>query len=445
MRIPPPAKLLASFIIFCVTAELLSLLIFYFQHGWLFYVDPYTPTYALIPETQADQLTREGLHPYFGPTHKRGIPFDIPGSMLSGTDGRDAGAPTSVRVPGVTTNNFGFSSRYDYPFIKQDPDQFVIGIFGGSVGGWFCHLGAEHLVEKLQEHPFFRDRALVPICLSHEGYKQPQQLLVLAYFLSIGQQFDLAINIDGFNEVALSRLNHERGHDISMPSPEHIEPLINLVNQSTLTPEKLESLAAINRSKQQLNRLAERLNRTRLASTNFVLEELYAMASRRYQAEVRRFDELPSIPSANSLIHVTPRVKERPGPILFEDIARSWLDSSMLMKELLAARGVPYFDFLQPNQYYSGRTFSPAEAQLALSDASPFKRGAQEGYPALEKEMQSRAATAGSYVFNAARIFDRESSPVYADNCCHYNARGNELLAEFIAASILKSIGAWSR
>ena len=62
----------------------------------------------------------------------------------------------------------------------------------------------------------------MPLCLSHEGYKQPQQLLVPTYFLSIGQVFDLVVNIDGFNEVALSSVNHQRGLDISMPSAMHL-------------------------------------------------------------------------------------------------------------------------------------------------------------------------------------------------------------------------------
>jgi hypothetical protein len=428
MRKHPLVVVLVNVLVFCVAAEALALIIFYYQHGWLFYIDPYKPVHALIPETQRGALTLEGLHPYFGPTHAPGIPFDLP----------------TGRVAGVTTNNFGFSSRYTYPFVKEHERQFVIGIFGGSVGAWFCQLGADRLGDALQQNQFFRNREIVPLCLSHEGYKQPQQLLVLAYFLSIGQQFDLVINISGFNEVALSSLNDERGTDISMPSAVHMEPLVNLVNQATLTPEKLESLATINRLKERLNSLALRLDRTWFASTNFVVEQLYAINARRYREQLQRFAQLPAIPSENSLIHVTPRVRERKGEILYEDIAANWVTSSMLMNALLEARGVPYFDFLQPNQYYSHKTFSPEEARLALTDETPFKRGVENGYPALERELASRAPANGRLeLANATRIFDNEPAPVYADNCCHYNARGNEMLADFIAATILNSGGAW--
>ncbi len=35
------------------------------------------------------------------------------------------------------------------------------------------------------------------------GYKQPQQLLALTYFLSLGAEYDLIINLDGYNEIVL--------------------------------------------------------------------------------------------------------------------------------------------------------------------------------------------------------------------------------------------------
>ena len=61
------------------------------------------------------------------------------------------------------------------------------------------------------------------------------------------------INIDGFNEAALGRINDQYGWDISMPSHEHLDPLINLVNQATLTSAKLDSLYRITHDRQRLN------------------------------------------------------------------------------------------------------------------------------------------------------------------------------------------------
>lgn len=422
--------LAVNLIVFSVAAELLALAVFYYQHGWLFYIDPYRPQIELIPETQRERLTANGLHPYFGPTHRPGIPFDIPEGLRR--------APS----PPVATNNFGFVSPHDYPIAKQSGDQFIIGIFGGSVGVWFCQVGAHRLIEDLKRDDFFAKKELIPVCLSHEGYKQPQQLLLLAYFISIGQRFDLVINIDGFNEVALSSINDQRGSDISMPSAVHLDSLINLVNESTLTPAKLESLAEISRDKQQLNALAERANSARLASVYFALERYYAVVDRRYQASLSEFDRLPSNPSGSSIVHVTPKVKARRGPAVFEDIARQWAASSVLMQELLASQGAGYVHVLQPNQYHTRRAFSDDEVRVALSTESPFKEGAEKGYPFLVAELAS-SALENVTVVDGTGIFDRERSPVYLDNCCHYTLVGNEILADFIAASVLNSKGAW--
>ena len=134
-------------------------------------------------------------------------------------------------------------SPHEYPFRKNSENQFIVGIFGGSVALWFCQIGAHRLVEQMKRDAFFGGKEIVPLCFSHEGYKQPQEAVVLAYFLSIGQPLDLVVNIDGFNDVALGSLNNERGLDFSMPSVQHLDPLINVVNQSTLTPDKLETLA----------------------------------------------------------------------------------------------------------------------------------------------------------------------------------------------------------
>jgi hypothetical protein len=432
------AVLVVNIVVFCVFAELVSLVVYYYQTGHLFYL--HRKTYQVLPDTREGRLTGEGLHPYFGPTHKSGIPFDLPEKLQAPRVGEGGGSEPSR----VETNNFGFVSPHNYPFVKQRDDQFVIGLFGGSVGVWFCQVGAGRLVERLQQNGFFKRRALIPLCLSHEGYKQPQQLLVLAYFLSIGQQFDLVVNIDGFNEVALSSINDQHGVDISMPSFQHLDPLINLVNQSTLTPEKLQSLAAIDRYKNQLNDLTDGIRRNRIASVNFVLEQYHRIVSNRYRAELGNFARLPSNASSNSIVTVTPAVTGRDRTSLFEDIARNWVSASTLMNALLSPRRVPYFHFLQPNQYYATRTFGEEEARTVLNDTSPYKPSVEKGYPVLVAASQSSAQTSATRFFDATHIFDREAAPVYMDNCCHYTLVGNRILADFIAASILRSDGAWS-
>jgi hypothetical protein len=417
-----------NLLVFCIVAEVLALAMFYWDTGHLFYL--YRKPYDSIPESREGRLTGEGLHPYFGPTHKPGYPFDVP----------DALRPAARELPRLATNNFGFMAKHDYPFTKSDDRQFVIGIFGGSVGVWFCQLGVDRMVEHLSRDGSFEDKELIPLCFSHEGYKQPQQLQVLSYFLSIGQSFDLVVNIDGFNEVALSSINYERGFDISMPSAQHMDPLVNLVNPSTLTPDKLQSLAAIARDKEQLNRLTDRLARTRIAAVGVALDQYYGIVRNRYRAELVRFDALPSNPSENSIIEVTPRTRTSEGQALFEQIAVNWANASVLMHDVLSARGATYIHVLQPNQYFTARSFGADEARIAINPESPFKRGAEQGYPLLLAAPRMTTLRSHQVRFHdATRLFDREPTPVYIDDCCHYTLRGYELLADFIAGAVLES------
>ena len=419
-------------IVFVVFAELVGLFFYYEDTGHLFYL--HRNTYEPIAETSERRLTADGLSPYFGPTHTPGTPFDIPESL------RDS--PSAP--PRLTTNNFGFVAPADYPFVKTGERQFVIGLFGGSVGAWFCQVGARRLVDDLAHHPSFAGRDIVPLCFSHEGYKQPQQLLVLAYFLSVGQSFDLVIDIDGFNEVALGSFNEQRGFDLSMPSAMHLEPLIDLVDRASLTPEKLRSLNAIEEYKERINPLVARLGATRSAALHFVLDRLYRSARRSYQEELGRFSNLPSKPTTSSLIVAARPVKTRTDEARFEDIASGWIRASVSMHTLLKARGIPYVQVLQPNQYYTTRRFSAEEAKIALSANSPFKSGAERGYPALVKAADAAQLTKTMTFLDATHVFDAEASPVYIDDCCHYTLRGNQLLADFIAKSVLASPGPWS-
>jgi hypothetical protein len=414
-------------VVFLIAAELIALGVFYYQTGWLYYLDPYKPALAVVAEAPGGRLTSIALHPYFGPTHQPGISFDTPEALRS---------PRTNGGAKVATNNFGFTSAHDYPYARTSDRQLLVGVFGGSVGAWFCQVGVDRLVERLSAAPAFRGREIVPLCFSHEGYKQPQQLLILSYFLSIGQAFDVVVNVDGFNEVALSPLNDARGSDISMPSVMHMDPLTALIDQSTMTAEKVETLARVQGYRGRLNAVAERANRAWSAASYLVLARLHGVLDRQYRAEVARFDALPAAAGA-SLVRVTPKVRQRDAATLPRDIAAGWTRASILMHQMLSARGARYVHVLQPNQYFTTRAFSPAEAAVALVADSPFKRGAEQGYPALERAVASgELARAGVAFVDGVHLFDAEPAPVYIDNCCHYTRRGYELLAEAIAKAL---------
>ena len=392
-------------LLFLVLAEGAAVVVYYVQHGRLFYTAE-TVVPPALAETSRGELSGDVLHPYFGPIHRPGVRPE--------------------------TNNIGFGSKQAFPFARTSDRQFLVGIFGGSVARAFCDRGTPRLIEGLRRDPALANREIVPLCFSHEGYKQPQQLIVLAYFLSLGQQYDLVVNIDGFNEVALGSRSHERGRDISMPSPIHIDPLLNLIDQATLTPPRVAALARISAYKERLNRLADRMRRNRIAAVHVALDRYYVFTMNRYQADVAAYDALPSNPPASSVLVLTPPVKKRDSvAVVYEDIAAEWTAASLLMHDMLSARGVAYLHVLQPNQYFTSRAFSSEEARVALNDTTPFKQAVSLGYPVLEQA--TAALAAGEQFLDGTTAFDRERAAVYEDDCCHYTDRGYEILADAIA------------
>ena len=430
-------RLVASLLLLVVFAEGAALAVLYFQTGWLFYANPHRVQRPMPAATEQRALTGDALHPYFGPTHRPGLPFDIPEELRPPMTDQPAASP-------ARTNNFGFVSTTDYPILRTSGRQFFVGIFGGSVALWFCQVGADRLFDQLRNSPAFAGRELIPVCLAHEGYKQPQQLLVLSYFLSLGQPFDLVINLDGFNEVALGALNDQRGYDFTMPSVQHLGPMVDLIDASSMTPEKAEALGDISRVRRQLATWADRGNTARSAAVYFVSDRLYLVLEKQYTDAVTRFSTLPSNAGTTSIVRVTPKTEARSGEALFAAIARQWADASAAMQDLLAARDVPYIHVLQPNQYASGRTFPEAERAIAFIDASPFKPGAVQGYPHLLGDASLKTLRDRHVRFvDATQAFDQTAGQVYWDNCCHYTRLGNEVLADVIAGAVLAPEVRW--
>ena len=126
-------------------------------------------------------MKAEILHPYQG--------------FVQNPDG--AGDPEHHPV-----SEYGFVDRAP-PIHQRAEDRLIVGIFGGSVAEVFGLQGTPALEAGLRSLPELAEHEVVFVRAGLSGYKQPQQLITLTYLLSLGAQFDLVINLDGFNEVAL--------------------------------------------------------------------------------------------------------------------------------------------------------------------------------------------------------------------------------------------------
>lgn len=427
------AKVIAiNLAILAVLIEVVSITAYYFQNKAFFYahstrsIDPD----LAIPEATQNQGNGQAtivqqLHPYFGFIDKVGIEHPLP-----------------YLQSGHAANNYGFSSIYRYPFKKQNPNQFIVGIFGGSVAAnySFFEIDRHILAAALNQLPALANKEIIVLPFAVGGYKQPQQLLVLSYFLSIGQDIDLAINIDGFNEVSLAYMNYQHGLESSMPSDFILLPMVNLAT-GNLSKDELELTLEILREKENLANSVSSLASSRTA-TGYELSWLRSRyLIRSYRENLVKLDQLRIAkgPSGQSFMQLPA------GPTISADealkqMAERWSASSLLMKQLLDQRNIPYFQFIQPNQYAeSRRVFSEKEKAIAFSETSAFKPGAEKGYPLLLIEF-GKLRQAGLNAFNAVHVFDDVSEPVYSDNCCHYNEEGNTVFGKYVARTITEAL-----
>src|SRR5262245_54070456 len=138
--------------------------------------EPRTPgagAFAMVP------------HPYLGFVYN---PRFEPAAML--------------KTHSVPVSEWGFLDD-KAPLRAGADDEVVVGVFGGSVAFWLSVRGADAMIEELSRLPRFRGKRFVIVRTAMGGTKQPQQLMTLNYLLAQGGHFDIVVNLDGFNEVAL--------------------------------------------------------------------------------------------------------------------------------------------------------------------------------------------------------------------------------------------------
>jgi hypothetical protein len=412
-----------------VCVESLSLAFYFINHKMFFYTRGKTQEQVVTDlertGVRLDESIVERLHPFFGYVMKQGA--------------------FTKKELGIKVNSQGFLSLYDYPFVKQKENQYIIGIFGGSVAHNFVNdeYVTKEFSEKLKKFPEFANKEIIILSFASGGYKQPQQLLILNYFLAIGQKFDMVINIDGFNEVALANLNNKAQVDLGMPSVQHIQPLTGLANNS-LSSEVMSSIVKITETKKQLRETINKLDRCKLALCYTITSLHLKQLVESYQKQVIDYDQNVKKSNIkddkNNIVYIPKAKSVLDDAKAFEKMVATWSESSLMMRQLSAKRKIQYFHFIQPNQYYlTKRVFTEEEKRLYLNPNSPYSDAVKKGYPLLLSKAEDLRKLQLN-IFSATNILDDAKETVYQDACCHYNEIGDDLLGSYISNSIIQEL-----
>lgn len=394
-------------------AELLSLAcLSYFYGGWSGSQRVMDGVFVPDPLASGFEYPDEIVHPYFGWVRR-------PGS----TNGAE-----SLQPP---VNAFGFTDSRS-PIQVRRPGAVIVGILGGSVAQQFADEAGEALKAQLAARPEYAGQEVALVRLGLSGYKQPQQLLVVNYLLSIGAEFDILLNIDGYNEIVLPAVEN---------APNHVfDAYPRSWNLRVTEAGNLEAMRSIGRIA-----LLKDLTKDRAATARSFPWRYSVTAHllwRAYYGYIRRqiFDEYSKLHSMKysdwDFAANGPPQNFADEQALLEHCAAVWMRSSLQLQQVCAANSIRYFHFLQPNQYVPGsKILGSAEKEVAYFAADRGKKPVEKGYPLLVRE-GARLAEAGVAFFDLTMLFADHSEATYRDPCCHLNDRGNELLVQAIVRAI---------
>jgi hypothetical protein len=387
-----------------------------------------------LSSADAASESRFLLHPFLayagnprfqrGPMSERSLRSTFPGE------------PSAYYLRNSRINQHGFPSEHaDY---LGDPEGFHVGIFGGSVAEQLATVGGEELIAKLEASaPELRGRVRL-FNAAIGGYKQPQQLITLILLSLQGVRFDAVVNLDGFNEVALSSTDAGGRYNPIFPSRRHYLLMMSLERDAAAI-ERYAEVIGTRRRAGEWQAAAERplVGRSELARAAFgrVVLELEARADRLEQELQGQVSPPPSLAAYQ------PECL-RDSRTCWGLIADVWEGSSLQMAAISRELGARYLHVLQPNQYDEGsKVLTPREREIAWAPEGEWPDGVRRGYPLLRARIPGMRAR-GIAVLDLSQLFAGSTEDLYSDPCCHYNLRGNQLLADAIAEALLAREGA---
>lgn len=363
----------------------------------------------------------ETIHPYLG--------WVINPQLDSGSD---------LGGQHIPINRFGFmDAEWDIP--KRSKDRLVVGILGGSVAWQMTVLGESALREVLQQDPACHGKEIQIVRLALSGYKQPQQLMALNFVFTLGAEFDVIVNIDGYNEIALPVCENDGSVFAAYPR------LWDAKTQDIVDPRVFALSFHVLKAKAMRQELAQDICRSRFRWSP-TLNLIWKVRDKLWQ---NQFVELAyelrerKAGQGTGFAISGPRQLYGNETEMYDHLRDIWGNASRQIHHLCRGQGTIYLHVLQPNQYLPGsKPVGPEEQKVAFATTRKFLKYGQAaaiGYPLLISEGQ-RLRDRGIRFHDLTLLFANVDEPIYVDSCCHYNAHGNEMLARAIARFIIEAL-----
>lgn len=310
----------------------------------------------------------------------------------------------------VGVNNFGFATPEDFPY-ERKKDELVIGVFGGSVGQQF----GEYLLKNVDGVTNMKvcgaDKKIKIMNLAIVTQRQPQAYQIFQFY---GDQLDMAIKLDGHNEM---RYFPDLGFPREYPT---WYGLFFLLTQDK--KDELEKIYSLHKWQYRIITLGEKLSFLKNSEVYFKLNmSLIRSIQKVVRAAEIRVEELSVGP-------IKPEYLFRND----ESSLRVWKKYTILQSTVAKQFKVPLISVIQPTQYLEGsKIFSPEEKEIAV-DSNPELQATLSKHWHLIGDAIPEVNKAGVDLLDFRRVFAKVSEPVFKDKCCHVNDRGNEIMTKII-------------
>jgi len=318
---------------------------------------------------------------------------------------------------------------------KRHAGKLEILIVGGSVAQMFCQYGTKPLTAVLQRDPRFADEEIRYLMFGRGGYKQPQQLHMFTYLLSMGFEPEVVLLIDGFNEVALANQNVEvyDAHP-AYPSAAHWG---HLVRTGGPDAQALGVLFNAHEVRTRMRSVCERaLAWPALLSSSvfghWTLTELDELRQESVHAQ-KTYEQY--VAKKAEFVTNGPDWNRDAREPLAESVA-VWAESARLMHDICEAREIVFLHVLQPTLWDPGaKPITPEEKEVGAT-SKVWLEGVRRGYPLL-RMVGAKMTEEGLPFVDGSRFFEDVEETIYVD-ACHVEHEGNRILAERIGAALLE-------
>jgi len=334
----------------------------------------------------------------------------------------------------IPVNRAGFADTSEL-VQHRAADRLIVGVLGGSVAWQMSVDGEQTLRKVLENSSHLQGKQIVLVRLALSGFKQPQQLLSLSYALLQGAEFDVIVNVDGYNEIALpTHDNTPNGVSYLYPRAWHARTMeLSDARIGAVGFRAMEIKSIRQEWAQWFSKMPFKNSRG--------LALIWKWRDASMLSQSQRFTEI-------ILTHkrTSGRGFQVSGPFVpytdtereFQDLVQLWQRGSMNIHALCQANQIAYVHVLQPNQYVPGsKPMGRLERRETVVIDQEEGQGVARGFPMLIEAGRALREN-GVAFYDMTGLFAQTEERIYIDPWCHFNALGNRMLAKAVAQAILE-------